>query len=112
MPTLISNANTTGFLSNDFPHGTPKLYLTAESDDFDDLTVQDWQNEGFNVNYLSMSDGGRKFAQTLDSLKDGMGVGETFAIIGMLASRDLRVPRPRSWGRCVFAGCAIAYSRV
>lgn len=82
MPTLMSNANTTGFLSNNFPHGAPKLFLTAESDDFDDVTVHEWQNEGFNTEYLSMGDGGKKYTQRLDSLKNGLGVGETFAIVG------------------------------
>ena len=52
MPTLTANANTTGFLSNNFPHNPPRLYITAESDDFDDLTLQEWQDEGFDVGYV------------------------------------------------------------
>ena len=30
-----------GFLSKDFPHSPPKLYLTAEEDEFDPVTIAD-----------------------------------------------------------------------
>ncbi len=85
MPTLISNASTNGFLSNDFPHSPPRLYITAESDDFDALTLLEWKDEGFNVEYVPMKDGGREYAGRLDNLsRVGLGVGETYGIVGML----------------------------
>jgi hypothetical protein len=90
MPTLglISNANTNGFLSNDFPHGPPKLYITAESDDFDELTIQEWRNEGFKVEYVSMGNGGREYGERLEKLsRTGLGVGETMGIVGRLPLR-------------------------
>jgi hypothetical protein len=62
---LIANADTNGFLSSDFPHPPPKLYITAEDEDFDELTLQEWRDEGFNVTYLAMGEGGRKFADRL-----------------------------------------------
>ena len=89
MPTLGANANTTGFLSNNFPHNPPRLYITAESDDFDDLTLQEWQDEGFEVGYVPLKEGGKEYGNTLDSLsRAGLGVGETFAIIGRQSSPD------------------------
>lgn len=62
---------------------TPRLYVTAESDDFDDLTLQAWRDEGFEVNYLPFGDGGKQYVKTLHSLKDGLGVGGTYAIVGI-----------------------------
>ena len=89
MPTLGANANTTGFLSNNFPHNPPRLYITAESDDFDDVTLQEWQDEGFDVGYVPLKEGGREYGSTLDGLsRAGLGVGETFAIIGRSTSPD------------------------
>jgi hypothetical protein len=72
MPTLTTNTNTTGFLSSNFLHNPPRLYVTAESDDFDEVTLQDWRAEGFNVAYVPLRDGGKEYAQR-----------ETFAIVGM-----------------------------
>jgi len=83
MPTLTANANTNGFLSNDFPHNSPLLYFTAEDDDFDDETLQEWREEGFNVGYVPMGKGGKEYSERLNGLsRVGLGVGETFAIIG------------------------------
>ncbi len=72
------------FLSSNFPHSPPRLYVTAEDDDFDEVTLQDWRAEGFNVAYVPLGAGGEEYAERLDSLKNaGLGVGEQFAIIGM-----------------------------
>ncbi|KAL0259518.1 hypothetical protein SLS55_005255 [Diplodia seriata] len=60
---------------------TPCLYVTAESDDFDDSTLQAWREEGFDVHYLPFGDGGKQYVKTLHSLKDGLGVGGTYAIV-------------------------------
>lgn len=61
---------------------TPRLYITAESDEFDDLTLQAWRDEGFDVQYLPFGAGGKGYVKTLHSLKDNLGVGGTFAIVG------------------------------
>lgn len=93
MPTLGANANTAGFLSDDFPQPNPKVYLTAESDDFDDLTIREWEDEGFDVLYLPMRDGGAEYRKRLEGLSAGLGVGQLFAIVGTarhcLASQNL-----------------------
>lgn len=71
------------FLSRDFPRSRPKLYLTAESDEFDELTLTEWQDEGFDVEYIPMGNGGDEYRRKLRSLSRGnMGPCETFGIIG------------------------------
>ncbi|EOD47238.1 Dienelactone hydrolase [Neofusicoccum parvum] len=60
---------------------TPRLYVTAESDDFDDFTLQAWREEGFEVQYLPFGDGGKQYVKQLHSLKEGLGVGGTYAIV-------------------------------
>jgi hypothetical protein len=72
-----------GFLSNDFPRSLPRLCFTAESEDFDELTLAEWRDEGFNVEYLAMGNGGDEYRQKLRVLsRRGLGPCETFGIIG------------------------------
>ena len=81
------NHNDPGFLSNDFPHSPPKLYITAESDDFDLVTVNEWRDEGFNVEYIAMGDGGNEYRTKIESLsRANLGPCETFGIVGMLSA--------------------------
>jgi len=77
------NHNDPGFLSDDFPRNAPKLYITAESDDFDPQILLDWRNEGFAVEYLPMGLGGAKYRSTLRTLhrKRKLDPCETFGII-------------------------------
>lgn len=63
MSTLTANANTTGFLANDFPHNPLRLYITAKTDDFDVLTLKEWRDEGFNVGYLPLNQGGKEYGR-------------------------------------------------
>src|SRR3954467_13016860 len=62
------NHNDAGFLSDDFPRNPPKLYITAEDDDFDAATLAEWRDEGFNVEYLPMGAGGDAYIRTLRTL--------------------------------------------
>ncbi|KAI2468462.1 NTF2-like protein [Annulohypoxylon bovei var. microspora] len=76
------NYNDPGFLSNDFPHSPPKLYITSEGDEFDWQTLNEWRDEGFNVEYIPMGDGGNEYRTKLESLhKADLGPCETFGII-------------------------------
>lgn len=86
--TIISDNRTNyrdaGFLSSDFPRNPPKLYVTAESDDFDQLTVSEWKDEGFNVQYLSMGAGEKEYRAKLASLHSShLEPCETYGIVGM-----------------------------
>ncbi|KAI1383757.1 NTF2-like protein [Hypoxylon trugodes] len=77
-----SNHNDPGFLSNDFPRSPPKLYITAEDDDFDVVTLGEWRDEGFNVEYIPMGDGGNDYRTKIQFLsKSDLGPCETFGII-------------------------------
>ncbi|CAJ2512487.1 Uu.00g055020.m01.CDS01 [Anthostomella pinea] len=76
-----SSHNEQGFLSSDFPHSPPKIYITAESDDFDDLTLREWRDEGFNVEYLSQGNGGNEYTAKLASLGNGLGPCEPYGIV-------------------------------
>lgn len=79
------NHNDPGFLSSDFPQSPPKLYITAESDEFDLLTLNEWRDEGFNVEYVPMGNGGVEYKMKLESLsRANLGPCETYGIIGML----------------------------
>ena len=77
-----SNYRDANFLSSGFPRAKPKLYITAESDDFDELTLAEWRDEGFDVEYLPMGDA-NKYRGKLRSLsKKKMAPCETFGIVG------------------------------
>lgn len=76
------NHNDPGFLSKDFPRSPPKLYVTSDDDDFDDLTLAEWRNEGFNVEYLPMGSGGKEYQLKLQMLsKTGLQPCETYGIV-------------------------------
>lgn len=78
-----TNHNDPNFLSDEFPRNPPKLYFTAESDDFDAVTLAEWRNEGFDVEYVPMEDGGDEYVRKLERLaKRNLGPCETFGIIG------------------------------
>lgn len=80
-----SNYRDANFLSKDFPRSPPKLYITGEGDDFDELTLAEWRAEGFDVEYFSLEScgGSEGYVQKLKSLSgDGVGFCEKFGIIG------------------------------
>lgn len=80
-----TNHNDPGFLSDDFPRKPAKLYVTAEDDDFDALTLAEWRDEGFQVEYVPMGDGGDDYVTKLERLaKRNLDPCETFGIIGEL----------------------------
>jgi hypothetical protein len=61
----------TGFLSfNSLP---PRLIVTSEDKEFDETTLQHWRDEGFDVTYLPMDEGGKPYVQALKSVPDELG---------------------------------------
>jgi hypothetical protein len=75
------------FLSKDFPRSPPKLYITGDDDDFDELTLAEWRDEGFDVEYISMESQGSGYLHKIKSLsKEDLGPCEKFGIIGEFAS--------------------------
>ncbi|KAK8028276.1 hypothetical protein PG991_005332 [Apiospora marii] len=76
------NHNDPNFLSDDFPKSKPKLYITAEEEEFDELTIAEWRNEGYDVEYFSMGKGGKEYKTHLRALTNqDLGPCETFGII-------------------------------
>lgn len=71
-----------GFLYNN-GNNNARLCITAETEDFDMEIIKNWQEEGFDVLYLPYNGGGKDYARRLQSVKDGLGVGENYAVIGM-----------------------------
>ncbi|EFQ35621.1 dienelactone hydrolase [Colletotrichum graminicola] len=77
-----SNHRDPNFLSRNFPRARPKLYVTAEDEDFDQITLSEWRDEGFDVEYLPMGNSADKYRGKLRSLsKKKLGPCETFGII-------------------------------
>ncbi|KAK1635402.1 dienelactone hydrolase [Colletotrichum phormii] len=70
------------FLSKDFPRSRPKLYISAESEEFDQLTLDEWRDENFDVEYLTMGSSAKEYRGKLRSLsKNDIGPCETFGIV-------------------------------
>jgi hypothetical protein len=69
-----------------FNNTFPKLYITAETDSssqFDQVTLKHWHEEGFDIEYIPFGNGGIEYINTLKKLRVGLGMGESFGIIGM-----------------------------
>ncbi|KAF4556181.1 Hypothetical protein D9617_1g080560 [Elsinoe fawcettii] len=71
----------TDFFSHLKYHKTCHLLLTAETDDFDEVTVQEWRQEGFSVSYMGFGDGGADFVRRVQAHADKISVGEQYAIV-------------------------------
>lgn len=85
------NHRDAGFLSQDFPRSPPRLYIIAEEDSFDELTVAEWRDEGFDVEYFSMESCTEGFVNKLRSLsKEKMNPCEKFGIVGECMAKITR----------------------
>ena len=69
-----------------------KVFVTSEDDEFDVETLRAWQGEGFDVKYIPLAQGGSKYVKVLQSLGDSIGVGGSFAIVGINPLRSLPTP--------------------
>ncbi|EAW13425.1 dienelactone hydrolase [Aspergillus clavatus NRRL 1] len=58
-----------------------RICITAETPDFDNETIRQWQDEGFEVMYLPYNNGGKEYISQLRSVKEGLGVGVNYAVI-------------------------------
>ena len=73
------------FSSNHSTVTRPKVIITAKDDEFDQVTIQNWRAEGFEVSYLPYTGSRGDYVRGLQHLADPLELGENFAIIGMLA---------------------------
>ncbi|KAF5002021.1 hypothetical protein FGRMN_632 [Fusarium graminum] len=77
-----TNHRDQNFLSGDFPRNPPKLYITGENDDFDETTLTEWRNEGFDVEYISMESCGDGYLKKIKLLsREKMAPCEKFGIV-------------------------------
>ena len=68
----------------------PRLVITAERDDFDQISLQNWRAEGFEVSYLPFTGSRKDYVYSLQHLADPLELGENFAIVGLLARIQTR----------------------
>lgn len=64
--------------------GPLRLVLTAESADFDSVTIQNWKDEGYSVSYLPFVDSRKEYIHKLQHLADPLELGQKYAIVGLL----------------------------
>lgn len=58
-----------------------RVCITSETGEFDMDTIKNWQDEGFDVVYLPLDGGGKEYEGRLKGVKEGLGVGENYAVI-------------------------------
>ena len=70
----------------------PRLYVTADDDEFDSTLLQHFEEEGFHTTYLPLGKDGKAYRESLRHLADDLELGENYAIIG--APRAIRIDNP------------------
>jgi len=77
--------STGGSFLSSFGTTTPRLYITAETDtiqEFDQITLKHWRDEGFDVIYLPFGQGGKAYTKELEAIKNNMSLSNSFGMIG------------------------------
>ncbi|KAK4574138.1 hypothetical protein LTR86_001899 [Recurvomyces mirabilis] len=59
----------------------PRLYVTADDDEFDSTLLQHLEEEGFHTTYLPLGKDGKAYRDSLRHLADDLELGENYAII-------------------------------
>ncbi|GJP93527.1 hypothetical protein CBS147343_9632 [Aspergillus niger] len=77
----INAPGATGFIYNNANLGTARVCISAETPDFDTETLRAWADEGFDVVYAPYNNGGKEYEARLKSVKEGLGVGDNYAVI-------------------------------
>ncbi|KAI1173229.1 hypothetical protein F4777DRAFT_558497 [Nemania sp. FL0916] len=102
------------FLSQDFPPSVRKVFLTAESSDFDASSLAAWRAEGFEASYFGLGDVRRsEYNATLSNLaaRANLGPCETFALIAYGEAAALALEYFHTMGNNpdYKLGCLVAY---
>lgn len=58
------------------------VLLTAETEDFDEETAQQWRDEGFRTAYVPLLGGGNAYIKRVHEAGDSFGVSEYYGIVG------------------------------
>jgi L-ascorbate metabolism protein UlaG (beta-lactamase superfamily) len=61
---------------------SPRLVLTSDTDEFDPIIIQHFQEEGFQVAYLEYNGDKADYNNRLQHLQDPLELGEKYAIVG------------------------------
>jgi len=67
---------------------TAHVLLTAETEDFDEETTQQWRDEGFNTAYVPLLNGGDEYINRVHATGDAFGTSEYYAIVGNRATHS------------------------
>ncbi|KAK3114763.1 hypothetical protein LTR53_006580 [Teratosphaeriaceae sp. CCFEE 6253] len=59
----------------------PRVYISADDDDFDAIIIQHLRDEGFDARYLPLGQGGKTYRDKLRHLADDLELGENYAIV-------------------------------
>lgn len=60
-----------------------RVVLTANSSDFDPVTIKNWKDEGYEVVYLPFPADRAEYIEQLKHLSDPLELGEKYAIVGL-----------------------------
>lgn len=71
-----------GSLANMRKRSKPsKIYITSDGEDFDPFIIEQWQSEGFEVDYIPYDGNLRAYKNLLMHIGDDFGLGEHYALI-------------------------------
>lgn len=81
-----SNGNTrrsgTSTMSFGWDNAQPRIYVTSDTEDFDEEILAHFQEEGFQVSYLPYGGNHAAYQRQLQHLADNLELGESYAIVG------------------------------
>lgn len=60
-----------------------RLCITAATDDFDNQLLHWCELEGFDTTFITYNYDDRHYVRELNAVKQGLGVSESYAVIGM-----------------------------
>lgn len=60
----------------------PRVFLTSDDPEFDEIILDYWKQEGFLAKYFPYSGDGKALKYWLQHVADELEVGESFALIG------------------------------
>ncbi|KAJ6115304.1 hypothetical protein N7486_001082 [Penicillium sp. IBT 16267x] len=86
-----------------------RLCITAETGEFDIETIKNWQEEGFDVVYLPLNEGGKDYEARLRSVKEGLGVGENYGVIAFGEAASYCLDYYMKGQNCSRLCCLVAY---
>lgn len=61
---------------------TPRVVVTAEDQEFDNTTLQNWIAEGFEVSYLPFTTNRKAYIEKFQDVAESLELGEKYAIVG------------------------------